>query len=165
MHKIEMLRTIIVMAGLWVVVGIGDASGQSAASGDTAKRFVGTWRLVSITADGKMDPNRGPYPTGMIHYDAKGYMAVQIMPDKPRPKFASASPTPDEAKAALSGYTAYFGTYSIDERAHTVTHHRKGNINPGALGDFVRRYEFAPEDRLILRPVESMNALTWERIK
>jgi hypothetical protein len=165
MRRIEMLGTILVMAGFCVVVGVGDASGQSAASGDTGKRFVGTWRLVSITADGKMDPNRGPRPTGMIYYDAKGNMAVQIMPDRPRPKFASASPTPDEAKAAMAGYTAYFGTYSIDERARTVTHHRTGNINPGAFGDFVRRYEFASDDRLVLRPVESMNALTWERIK
>ncbi len=31
-----------------------------------------------VTADGKTDPNRafGPNPTGLIHYDAKGYMAV-----------------------------------------------------------------------------------------
>jgi hypothetical protein len=101
----------------------------------------------------------------MIYYDAKGYMAVQIMPDRPRPKFAAANPTPDEAKAALSGYTAYFGTYSIDERAHTVTHHRTGDIHPGPLGDFVRRYEFTSNDRLILRPVETDSAVTWERIK
>ena len=138
---------------------------QSALEGDTAKRFVGTWRLVSITTDGKTDPNRGPNPTGLIQYDAKGYMAVQIMPDRVRPKYASTQPTPDEAKAAITGYTAYFGTYTIDEKAHTVTHHRTGNINPGGLGDFVRRYEFAPGDRLILSPVENMNALTWERIK
>ena len=42
---------------------------------------------------------------------------------------------------------------------------REGNINPGALGDFVRRYEFAAGDRLILMPVESQNRLTWERVK
>jgi hypothetical protein len=33
------------------------------------------------------------------------------------------------------------------------------------LGDAVRRYEFATEDRLILRPIENITALTWERIK
>jgi hypothetical protein len=65
----------------------------------------------------------------------------------------------------LAGYTAYFGTYTIDEAARTVTHHRTGNLNPGGLGDFVRRYEFVTEDRLILRPLESTNALTWERLK
>jgi hypothetical protein len=40
-------------------------------------------------------------------------MAVQIMPDRDRPKFANSQPTPDEAKSALVGYTAYFGTYTV----------------------------------------------------
>ncbi len=87
------------------------------------------------------------------------------MPDRARPKYAGRQPTPDEAKAAITGYIAYFGTFTVDEKARTVTHHRTGNINPGGLGDFVRRYEFAPGDRLILRPMENMNALTWERLK
>jgi len=129
-----------------------------------AKRFIGTWRLVSMAAEGQPDPDRGPHPTGLIHYDANGWMSVQIMPDRLRPKFARTEPTPEEAKAAIRGYSAYFGTYTIDETAQTVTHHRIGNIYPGAFGDFVRRYEFAAGDRLILRPVENQKALTWERI-
>ena len=165
MHNTATLRTILLVAGLCAGAGFGDASGRSAAQSDTAKRLIGTWRLVSITDNGRIDTHRGPRPSGLIYYDAKGYMAVQIMPDRPRPKYAGASPTPDEAKAAISGYTAYFGTYTMDERARTVTHHRTGDINPGPLGDFVRRYEFASEDRLILRPVESKTALTWERVK
>ena|ERR1700704_44298 len=140
-------------------------SGYLSAQSDTASRFVGTWRLVSTTAAGNEDPNRGPKPTGLIIYDAKGNMAVQIQPDRPRPKYATPlQPTPAEAKAALAGYTAYFGTYRIDEKAQTVTHHRTGNVNPGGMGDFVRRYEFAGANRVILRPLENQNALTWERI-
>jgi hypothetical protein len=156
---ISLLRAILLLVGCCLSIG------QSAAQSDVARRLVGTWRLVSIMENGRIDLHRGPHPAGMIYYDAKGYMAVQIMPDRPRPKFAAANPTPDEAKAALSGYTAYFGTYSIDERAHTVTHHRTGDIHPGPLGDFVRRYEFTSNDRLILRPVETDSAVTWERIK
>lgn len=96
----------------------------------------------------------------MIYYDGTGHMAVQIMPDRARPQYAGTLPTPDEAKAAILGYAAYFGTYTIDERARIVTHHRTGNINPGGLGDFVRGYEFASDDRLILRPVEATSELT-----
>jgi hypothetical protein len=54
---------------------------------------------------------------------------------------------------------------SVDERAHTVTRHREGNINPGGLGDFVRRYEFLSGDRVALMPVENHNRLVWERIR
>ena len=159
------LCTMLFAGALGVGLYSSHAGAQSTLETDTAKRFVGTWRLISTTTDGKADPNRGPNPSGLIHYDAKGYMAVQIMPDRVRPKYAGTQPTPDEAKAVLSGYTAYFGTYSINEKARTVTHHRTGNINPGGLGDFVRRYEFVSGDRLVLRPLENMNALTWERIK
>lgn len=100
-----------------------------------------------------------------MYYDSKGQMAVQIMPDRSRPKYADSLPTPDEARKAILGYTAYFGAYTVDERNRTVTHHREGNINPGGLGDFVRRYEFLSNDRIILRPVESTSELTWERVK
>jgi hypothetical protein len=82
------------------------------------------------------------------------------------PKYAATERTPDKAKAAITGYTAYFGTYTIDESARTVTHHRIGNIDPSAPADVVRRYEFGPGDWLILMPVEDPTTqLTWERIK
>jgi len=137
---------------------------HAGAQSETAKRFIGTWRLISTSTAGMEDPNRGPHPTGLIMYDSKGNMAVQIQPDRPRQRFVGSQPTPEEAKAALAGYTAYFGTYSIDEKEGTVTHHRTGNINPGGMGDFVRHYEFLGTDRLVLRPLENQNALTWERV-
>ena len=76
-----------------------------------------------------------------------------------------AQPTPEEAEAALIGYTAYFGTYTVDVQAGTVMDYRKGNINPGAITDVVRRYEFVGDNRVILNPVENpANKLTWERV-
>jgi hypothetical protein len=56
------------------------------AQGDTA-RLLGTWRLVDIRND-KGEQIRGPKPTGLLFYDGTGNMAVQIMPDWDRPKFA-----------------------------------------------------------------------------
>lgn len=132
-------------------------------SGD-AKRLVGTWRLVSI-AGSKLGPYRGEKPRGHLYYDAGGYMAVQIMPDRNRSRYAGALPTGEEARDALLGYTAYFGEYSVDENKQTITHHRTGNINPGGLGDFVRRYEFLSDDKIVLMPAESNAGLIWERIK
>jgi len=145
---------------LLAVFAATDATAQS------AKQLIGTWRLVEIKGgDGKMDPNRGARPSGLIYYDAHGNMAAQIMPDRPRAKYAVAQPTPEEAKAAITGYTAYFGTYTVDEKARTVTHHRKANLNPGGIDTVVRRYEFVTRDRIILRPVENQNQLTWECVK
>src|SRR5690349_4452109 len=140
------------------------AHAQVVQTADAAKRLIGTWRLLSIT-ESLLQQYRGENPTGVLYYDDKGNMAVQIMPSRQRPKYAGTLPTPEEAREALLGYTAYFGTYTVDERERTVTHHRTGNINPGGLGDFVRRYEFLSEDMLILMPIESRAGLTWQRIK
>jgi hypothetical protein len=94
-------------------------------------------------------------------------MAVQIMPDRDRPQWKTGeSPTPEQAQEALRGYVAYFGAYSVDEKARTVSHHRKGTINAAGVGvDLVRKYEFSG-DRLILTPVDNPSShLTWERVR
>jgi lipocalin-like protein len=129
-------------------------SGQAAPTSEDAKRFIGTWRLISDAS------------TGLMYYDGLGNMAAQVMPSRARAKYAGTQPTPDEAKEAITGYLAYFGTYTVNDRVHTITHHRKGNINPGQVGDdAVRGYEFGPGDRVLLRPVGSGSQITWERMK
>ena len=121
-------------------------------NGDVARRFVGAWRYVGTRIDGG-NWDRGPNPKGMIYYGPHGEMSVQVAPDVKRTR-AGAMMTPDEAFNALKDYIAYFGTYSIDAKAGTVTHHRLDSIQPGDSADLVRRYEFIG-DRLVLRPPNS----------
>ena len=148
------------------------------ATPSAANRFIGTWALVNYeSSDPESQRARGARPIGLIYYDRTGHMAVQIAPDRPRHRFTGPPsgvftgprPTPDEALDAIAGYGAYFGTYTVDERAQTVTHKRVGNLNPGGIGDFVRRYEFPTADRLLLVPQERTDIrsvrLTWERQK
>jgi hypothetical protein len=144
----------VLIAILAARAGARSTSGQAGPASEEAKRFIGTWRLVSDTS------------MGLMYYDGLGNMAAQVMPSRVRAKYAGTQPTPDEAKEAITGYLAYFGTYTVNEGAHTITHHRKANINPGQVGDdAVRGYEFAPDDRLILTPAGSRNQVTWERMK
>ena len=90
-------------------------------------------------------------------------MVCQVSPGNVVGK-AGAKPTPEEALAALDGHIAYFGTYSIDERAQTVTHHRKGSVQPGDTADLVRRFTIEG-DRLTLNPPGTNYQVKWERIK
>ena len=136
-------------------------SSQVLAQDNIAKRLIGTWRLVELVDD-KGKAARGPNPTGYLHYDPSGVMSVQIQPDWQRPKFSFGKSTPEQANAALEGYSAYFGTYIVDEATSTVTHRRTGNINPGDMGDFVRKVEFR-DNRLILLS-ETESRITWERV-
>jgi hypothetical protein len=134
---------------------------MSAATGDRA-RLIGAWRYVGATIDGKPRADRGANPKGMIYYGAHGEMIVQVAPDRPH-TMAGTAPTPEEAKAALDGYIAYFGSYSIDENARTVTHHRQGSVQPNDLHDLVRGYRFEG-NRLILNPPGSTYEVIWERL-
>ncbi len=89
------------------------------------------------------------------------------MPDRARPVWPiDGVPPGDAARDALHGYSAYFGTYTVDAAAQTVTHHREGCVVPGLVGvDAVRRFEFPSPDRLVLTPVENDRVrLTWVRV-
>jgi len=102
-------------------------------------------------------------------YDQHGLMNVQIMPDRPRPKWTGA-PTPEQALEAIRGYTAYWGTYTIDEKAQTVTHHRQGMLD-GGIVDYVRKFELTKDgNRVTLTPIsggstDTPTHLTWERVR
>jgi Lipocalin-like domain len=127
------------------------------------QRLVGSWRHIGSTVNGQPRPGQGAHPKGIIIYDAHGHMACQVAPDRNVTKDGE-KPTGEEAIAALDGHIAYFGTYTVDEKAHSVTHHRHGSVQPGDKGDLVRGYEFVG-DRLILRPAGTHAEVVWERIK
>lgn len=99
----------------------------------------------------------------MLCYHPSGEMSVQSAPRKPRHR-AGAKPTSAEALAALDGYVAYFGTYTIDETARTVTHHQRSTLQPGTPTPLVRRFEFTSPDRLVLRPIDRDGEIVWQRI-
>jgi hypothetical protein len=147
------------------------ASSVQPSAGGLQDRFIGTWKLVNIeqrNAKGEVIPRAAgsQTPTGYIIYDAAGYMAVSIMPVG-RKKYVGAQPTDEEALAATTGYTAYFGTFTIDAKEQVVTHRLQGSLNPGMATDQKRMFELA-DNRLTLKPPAAANGnqsrLTWERI-
>src|SRR6266849_10641067 len=109
MRRSRGLGVISLVVILLTQAGARSTSGQTAPTGEEAKRFIGTWRLVSDSS------------TGLMYYDGLGNMAAQVMPGRARPKYAGAQPTPDEAKEAITGYLAYFGTYTVDDTARTIS--------------------------------------------
>jgi Lipocalin-like domain len=122
--------------------------------------LIGAWRYVDATMDGK---STRPNGKGMIYYDPTGAMVCQVFPGNVVAK-AGAKPTPDEALAALDGTIAYFGSYTIDEGAQTVTHHRLGSVQPGDTADLVRKFTIEG-DRLKLNPPGTNYVVHWERMK
>ena len=73
MLKISTLLVVMLIMGIGSVDIVGQASRQS----ETVKRFVGTWRLISIESDSaETNASRGAHPTGLLSYDATGHMIV-----------------------------------------------------------------------------------------
>jgi hypothetical protein len=96
-------------------------------------------------------------------YDATGHMAVQIQPDRRRASWSGHQPNAEQALDAVTGYTAYFGTYKVDEATHMLTHHREGALNFDMI-DYVVAYEFDATGRLVLTGPAG-GRVVWERIK
>jgi len=132
-------------------------------------RFVGTWKFVSITFRGPDgEPRPAPdFENGLLIYTSTGEVALQLM-RKGRQEFAAGSPTPEEALAGIRSYFAYFGTFTVNETAGTVTYFREAHIIPNRITDRPRSYQFSG-NRLMLTtpPIRDgiIQTLTWERVE
>jgi hypothetical protein len=129
-------------AALCVIV----ASVAGAVDGSTDRRtkredLIGAWRLTRIEVTGakgdEVDPFYGTGSDGIMIYDAAGWFSVQIMgsrrpaldPPASRPEHGDAAHQARKAEA-LDSYYAYYGTWTFDAAASTVTHHALGALYP-----------------------------------
>ena len=126
--------------------------------------FVGAWELASIESrneSGQWETAALPMtgsPVGMIMYDDLGNMSVHIT-GSPR-----GVETPPELPEIVNGYVAYYARYQVDSDAGTVTHHRRGHINPD-LADLsvVRYFEFSGDVLTLTVAPERTLRLNWVR--
>ena len=156
-------------------------TGKEISSGSSVTdHLVGAWRLVTIEtfrANGEtIYPFYGKHPEGLLVYDRSGWMSVQIVSDpKPtvptvstREGFLAASPA--EKVTAIDGYYAYFGTWTVNASASTVTHHIVQSLYPGERGEDGVRQFLLEGDRLTLRAKahemgeDHQRKLVWERV-
>ncbi len=150
----------------WALAAIvalgGGCLAQSAAKNDPTpgsdrEKLIGAWHLVSMGDTGTSgQPNHGSEIKGTLIYTRDGHMSVQLM----YPPSESAL-TNDYV---LNGYEASFGSYDVDEAAHTVTHHVQGSVTHGLVGkDLTRVYQFS-NGHLIIRSTRQDEhwSVVWE---
>ncbi len=112
-----------------------------------AQRLIGAWQLASrvvTKADGTVlsDAVLGAEPLGRLYYDVSGVMSLQMMRQARTAAIGKPGNPQDAANPrAILGYDSYFGTYTVDEAAGTITHHVQGSLFPEDLGkDWVRPF-------------------------
>jgi Lipocalin-like domain len=122
---------------------------------DSLPNLVGTWRLVSCEArgsSGEIQYPLGQHAVGQLFYDVHGNVSAHVM-RVDRPTFApadSGSGTDAEVRAGFEGHTSYFGTYTIDVSARTVTHHIHGASFSNWMGHDQIRYYRIDGSHLVL---------------
>jgi len=94
------------------------------------EQLVGTWTLVSVVEvhqDGRRENPWGPAVKGAVSFDGNGRVLLMIIgADLPAP-----SGKPQESSRMV---VAYFGTYSVDEAAKTVTYTAERATTPNFDG-------------------------------
>jgi len=121
----------------------------------TIDQFVGAWELVdwrATTASGEVRFPYGEEAQGQITYTADGRMSAHLMR------------APEDPSDAPPQYLSYWGRYSLDAGAGTVTHHVIGSDQANWIGsDQVRAFDFEGDDRLVLSL--GSNRLSWVRVR
>ena len=123
------------------------------------RRFVGAWRLAWLEAEGADGKIHRADSIGLLVFTRDGHMSVQVMERNPQPQ-APAGPE----QYSQGGYEASFGTYQIDESAHTFTFHVEGALVRTLIGkDLPRAFEFSGKQLIVksTRPEEHWR-VAWE---
>jgi len=122
-------------------------------------RFLGAWRLAWLEEEGADGKIHRADCTGLLVYTRDGHMSVQVMYRNP-PAESSTAPV----QYAQGGYEASFGTYEIDERAHTFAFHVEGALVRSLVGkDLPRAFELSGKQLIVksTRPEEHWR-VAWE---
>lgn len=153
LNKLLTIGATILLAGLGVV-------SSSAQPGATDRdRLLGAWRLVELDQPGPGGKLMQVDCSGQFVFTRDGHLSVQVMDREPAQSAAGAN------QYAQNGYEATYGSYVVDEPAHTFTFHVEGALVRTLVGkDLPRRYELTG-NRLIVtstRPEEHWRAI-WNR--
>jgi Lipocalin-like domain len=126
-----------VLVAAYVLLLFGGVS-LHGAEANLTQQIVGTWAVVSSIheRDGKKTEPLGSHPVGYYMFDQAGHYSLQSMRSD-LPKFASnnkSAGTDAENKAVVQGINTIFGTYTVNEKEHSVTVHIIGGSFPNWAG-------------------------------
>jgi hypothetical protein len=164
--KLKIHRTAISVTAF--ALGLSLVAGTALAQ--TSKDLVGTWTLVSLTADqgGKKVEPFGPNPKGQLTFSEGGRYSLIVMRSD-LPKFASNNRTtgsPEENKAVVVGSNVNFGTYSVE--GNQIVLRVEAATFPNANGaEQKRSFSLEGDAMTFIVPVASGGAhhLVWKKTK
>ncbi len=137
----------LVLIAIFVGITVSKLSGSQERDSkqEIQNRFIGAWRLAWLEEPDANGTVRKADCTGLLVYTRDGHMSVQVMYRNPQTG-GQAGPV----QYAQAGYEASFGSYQVDEKAHTFTFHVEGAMVRSLIGkDLPRAYEFSGNQLLV----------------
>lgn len=124
-------------------------------SENKTNKLAGTWRLIEYSdfdsLSGKWIHPYGEHPKGYFTYTNSGIVNLNISGENPLYiSEDSAYKKPFTLGTLLDNAAGYFGTYTIDSKNTTVTHHPKGGSVLWYIGTDQHREFIIKEDTLFI---------------
>jgi lipocalin-like protein len=136
---------------------------------DLASKIPGIWMLKSredVDAMGQIltDPFLGRDPIGILCFGPSHFAAQFMKRDRSDDEDVPQRVQAENNTAAVNGYDAYFGTYSVDETAGTLATHVEGSISPVNIGKtYVREVRVVGNELIIQLKTTSVDDLAITR--
>ena len=121
-----------------------------------AAAILGIWKLESredLDATGQVhiDPFLGRDPLGILCFGPDHFAAQFMKRDRSQPENVLQRAQAENNTAGINGYDGYFGTYTIDEDAGTLTTRLEGSISPANVGATYVRDARVVDNELIIQ--------------
>lgn len=152
------MKSVIAICLLLLTAGI--AAGQDGRTRDIRNKFAGAWRLAWLEQPGTDGKVHKIDCRGIFVFTRDGQASVQVMERNPQTQ-AAAGPQ----QYSQGGYEAEWGTYKVDEGAHTFTFHIEGALVRTLIGkDLRRRYEFSGKQLIVTSARSNEHwRVAWQR--
>jgi hypothetical protein len=152
------MRTVISIFAAALLLTFDAAPGhtQSRVSHD---QLVGAWKLVELDQPGPDGKLNRIDSSGMFVFTPDGHLSVQVMDRE------SNQQKPGPEQYSQGGYEASYGSYTVDEQAHTFTFHVEGALVRSLIGkDLLRAFEISG-NRMIVKSARADEhwRVVWER--
>ena len=143
------------------LVGLCVVSAHAQTGKSDRDQLVGAWKLVELDHPGPDGKLNRIDSSGMFIFTRDGHLSVQVMDLTPKSQATPAGPE----QYSQGGYEASYGSYTVDERAHTFTFHVEGALVRSLIGkDLLRAFEISG-NRMVVKSARADEhwRVVWER--
>ncbi len=130
---------------------------------------LGVWKLksrIDTTPSGVrvIDPIMGADPLGILCFSGDHFAAQFMKRDRSESRDTPQPFQGQNNSAAVNGYDAYFGTYTLDESSGTLKTLLEGSIAPVNIGKvFERHIEVRDDELAITLPTTAVDGTQLKR--